>query len=233
MGLHSADPTANLDAVQVALMEEQCILVNEKDQNIGHASKKTCHLMENINKGMLHRAFSVFLFNSQGRLLLQQRSDEKITFPAHWTNTCCSHPLNVTGELDETEAIGVKRAAQRKLNHELGITADQVPLEAFQYLTRIQYKSENVPRDGIWGEHEIDYILFIQADVDVDVNDNEVQAHRYVSKDQLYGLLEESKTKDTLVTPWFNLICQHFLFKWWDNLEKLDSQFDRDSIHRM
>ena len=75
---------------------------------------------------MLHRAFSVFLFNTRGELLLQQRSDAKITFPGHWTNTCCSHPLSVAGELEETEAMGVKRAAQRKLQHELGIMPPQV-----------------------------------------------------------------------------------------------------------
>ena len=76
--------------------------------------------------GMLHRAFSVFLFNANNELLLQQRSDSKITFPGHYTNTCCSHPLNTPGELDETNAIGVKRAAQRKLYHELGILPEQV-----------------------------------------------------------------------------------------------------------
>ena len=75
---------------------------------------------------MLHRAFSVFLFNTSGELLLQQRSDAKITFPGHFTNTCCSHPLNIAGELEDEDAVGVRRAAQRKLKHELGITAEQV-----------------------------------------------------------------------------------------------------------
>lgn len=62
--------------------------------------------MTNIDQGMLHRAFSVFLFNSKGELLLQQRSDEKITFPGYWTNTCCSHPLYVPNELIEENQMG-------------------------------------------------------------------------------------------------------------------------------
>ena len=62
--------------------------------------------MENINTGLLHRAFSVFLFDSQNRLLLQQRASEKITFPDMWTNTCCSHPLNTASELVEEAQLG-------------------------------------------------------------------------------------------------------------------------------
>lgn len=113
--------------------------------------------MTNIDSGLLHRAFSVFLFDDQNRLLLQQRADEKITFPNLWTNTCCSHPLGIPGEtgvtLDESVA-GVKRAAQRKLEHELGIKPEQVPLDKFQFLTRIHYKA---PSDGKWGEHESEF----------------------------------------------------------------------------
>jgi isopentenyl-diphosphate delta-isomerase len=71
-----------------------------------------------------------------------------------WTNTCCSHPLGIPGETGTTlpeSVLGVKRAAQRKLGHELGIPAAQVPLDDFQFLTRIHYAS---PSDGKWGEHE-------------------------------------------------------------------------------
>jgi isopentenyl-diphosphate Delta-isomerase len=107
--------------------------------------------MENINKGLLHRAFSVFLFNSENKLLLQQRSSDKITFPDLWTNSCCSHPLNTTLELEESEQKGARRAAQRKLQHELGIKPEQVPLDKFTFLTRIHYLA---PSDGAWGEHE-------------------------------------------------------------------------------
>lgn len=110
--------------------------------------------MTNIDKGLLHRAFSVFLFNDKNELLLQQRASEKITFPDLWTNTCCSHPLGIPGETGSAlpDAImGVKRAAQRKLDQELGIKKEQVPLEDFHFLTRIHYKA---PSDGKWGEHE-------------------------------------------------------------------------------
>ncbi len=110
--------------------------------------------MTNIDKGLLHRAFSVFLFNDKNELLLQQRASEKITFPDMWTNTCCSHPLNVSNETGSTlpaAVLGVKHAAQRKLDHELGIKKEQVPLEDFHFLTRIHYKA---PSDGKWGEHE-------------------------------------------------------------------------------
>jgi len=110
--------------------------------------------MDNIDKGLLHRAFSVFLFDSQNRLLLQQRATEKITFPDMWTNTCCSHPLGIPGETGTTleESVqGVRRAAVRKLDQELGIKSSQVPIDDFKFLTRIHYKA---PSDCIWGEHE-------------------------------------------------------------------------------
>ncbi|KAK3733764.1 hypothetical protein RRG08_026876 [Elysia crispata] len=227
------DVLKGLDETQVKLMEEKCILVDTDDLKIGSASKKTCHLLENINKGMLHRAFSVFLFNSRGDLLLQQRASEKITFPDHFTNTCCSHPLNCEAELEEEGAIGVKRAAQRKLEHELGIASKQVPLEDFHYLTRILYKAENVPNDGKWGEHEIDYILFIQKDVTVKANPNEVKSYRYVSQKELKDLIDSSDEDGMLLTPWFKLICNNFLFKWWNKLNDVESQADRKVIHIM
>lgn len=103
-------------------------------------------------KSLLHRAFSVFLFHpSTGKLLMQKRASEKITFPDMWTNTCCSHPLAVKQEMIEEGTLGVRRAAQRKLHHELGIPNAQVPLDGFVYITRIHYLA---PSSGIWGEHE-------------------------------------------------------------------------------
>lgn len=83
------------DPEQSRLMDERCIVVTPDDIAIGALDKKTCHLMANINKGLLHRAFSAFVFHpATGKLLLQQRATEKITFPDMWTNTCCSHPLD-------------------------------------------------------------------------------------------------------------------------------------------
>lgn len=103
-------------------------------------------------RSLLHRAFSVFLFRpSDGRLLMQKRASEKITFPDMWTNTCCSHPLAVKQEMVPEGTLGVRRAAQRKLHHELGIPNAQVPLDGFVYITRIHYLA---PSSGLWGEHE-------------------------------------------------------------------------------
>ena len=122
----SSDVMQGYDQEQVKLMREECILVDENDRVLGPDSKKSCHLNSNIDAGKLHRAFSVFLFDTKGRLLVQQRSKAKITFPEHFANTCCSHPLYFPEELEERDGLGVKRAAQRKLNHELGIPREQV-----------------------------------------------------------------------------------------------------------
>ncbi|KAF2736180.1 isopentenyl-diphosphate delta isomeras-like protein 1 [Polyplosphaeria fusca] len=219
------------DEEQIRLMDEVCIVLDDNDVPIGSASKKVCHLMENIDQGLLHRAFSVFLFDSQNRLLLQQRATEKITFPDMWTNTCCSHPLGIPGEtgvtLDES-VQGVRRAAQRKLDHELGIKPEQVPLDDFRFLTRIHYKS---PSDGKWGEHEIDYILFIKANVDLDVNPNEVRDTRYVSQDDLKTMFKDESLK---FTPWFKLICESMLYEWWNHLDSgLEKYLGEKDIRRM
>lgn len=219
------------DEEQIRLMDEVCIVLDDNDVPIGSASKKTCHLMTNIEKGLLHRAFSCFLFDSQNRLLLQQRATEKITFPDLWTNTCCSHPLAVpteTGSTFEAAVAGAKRAAQRKLDHELGIKAHQVPLDQFKFLTRIHYKA---PSDGKWGEHEIDYILFIKADVDLDVNPNEVRDVKYVSPDELKSMFKDEKLQ---FTPWFKLICNTMLFEWWEHLDSgLEKYMEDRQLHRM
>lgn len=141
---------AGHDEEQIRLMEERCIVLDNDDNYIRDGSKKECHLMTNINDGLLHRAFSMFIFDpTTGKLLLQRRAPEKITFPNMWTNTCCSHPLAVRSELDGRE--GAKRAAQRKLEHELGIPLNEVNVEDIQFLTRIHYLA---PSDGLWGEHE-------------------------------------------------------------------------------
>ncbi|CAD6967257.1 unnamed protein product [Tilletia controversa] len=215
----TATTAANLelaghDEEQIRLMEERCIVLDNDDNYLRDGSKKECHLMTNINDGILHRAFSCFLFDPEsGKLLLQRRAVEKITFPNMWTNTCCSHPLAIRSELEEPEQIGVRRAAQRKLDHELGIPASQVPLDEFQYLTRIHYLA---PSDGLWGEHEIDYILFITAKVTLDPSPNEVCATKWVTPDELKSLMND--LDPSAFTPWFKLIASKFLFPWWDQL---------------
>jgi isopentenyl-diphosphate delta-isomerase len=238
----SSNDLAGYDEEQIRLMDELCIVLDLNDQPLGNASKKDCHLMSNIQKGLLHRAFSVFLFDPKTKkLLLQQRASEKITFPDMWTNTCCSHPLfhpSETGNGDLPSNVeGAKRAAVRKLNHELGIKSHQVPIANFDFLTRIYYMA---PSDGKWGEHEIDYILFIEAKVDLDINKNEVQDTRWVSADELRQMFNdvESKTgvdKALKYTPWFRLICDGMLFKWWDALcdGKLKELTDDTEIRRM
>lgn len=223
------------DIEQIKLMAENCIVLDYDDTPIGSGTKKLCHLMENIDKGLLHRAFSVFLFDSEDNLLLQQRATEKITFADMWTNTCCSHPLCVDTEMGsdkgdinllENAVYGAKVAAQRKLFHELGIEAEDVPLKDFKYLTRIHYMS---PSNGPWGEHEIDYILIIRANAKVNPNVNEVRDFKYVSKDELKAMF---KNPELVFTPWFKLICESYLFKWWDDLNNLKESIS-DNIDRM
>ncbi|KAJ2380631.1 isopentenyl-diphosphate delta-isomerase idi1, partial [Coemansia sp. RSA 2603] len=153
-----------------------------------------------------------------------------ITFPDHYTNTCCSHPLATALELEEAGQLGVRRAAQRKLEHELGIKPEQVPLDCFKYLTRIHYLA---PSDGTWGEHEIDYILFVKADVDLDVNPNEVKSVKYVSMDEMKQIVDTAEQTGTKLTPWFRLIGDNFLYKWWAQIDNLDALEDHQTIHRM
>lgn len=222
----SMSATSHLDPVQVSLLKEHCIVVDESDRPVKAETKENCHLVENIKQGLLHRAFSVFLFNTEGELLLQQRSDAKITFPGFFTNTCCSHPLHNEEEMDEFEALGVRKAAQRRLFQELGIKKEEVPLDAFQYLTRIHYMA---PYNDVWGEHEVDYILVVQKDVQVVPNPNEVKSYCYVSRSQLKEFLGSLNAP---ITPWFKLIVDNLLFKWWENLNNLDKMTDHKSIHK-
>ena len=104
----------------VSSEEEPLILVDESDREIGHLSKGACH----DGDGVLHRAFSLFVFNAAGELLLQQRSDEKRLWPLFWSNSCCSHPRR--GETMEL-------ATERRLAQELGMTSDSHHLFTFQY----------------------------------------------------------------------------------------------------
>ncbi|GFT60036.1 isopentenyl-diphosphate Delta-isomerase 1 [Trichonephila clavipes] len=189
---------SNFDPVQVKLLDEMCIAVDTNDKVIGPRTKKECHLMENINKGLLHRAFSVFLFNTKGELLLQQRSDAKITFPGYYTNTCCSHPLYIDSELEEIKALGVKRAAQRRLSIELGIEQDAIAAPEFLYMTRIIYTA---PSDEKWGEREIDYVLFVQKDVEINPNPNEVKECVYLTRENLRDFLDGGQKKGYKITP--------------------------------
>lgn len=225
------------DDEQIRLMNENCIVLDWNDEAIGAGTKKLCHLMTNIEKGLLHRAFSVFLFNERGELLLQQRASEKITFPDLWTNTCCSHPLCVDdelglgGSLDE-KVEGAVTAAVRKLEHELGIPQTETQTRGrFHFLNRIHYMA---PSNEPWGEHEIDYILFYKLGegqtLSVAPNVNEVRDSKWVTAEQLKQMFNNPDLK---FTPWFKLICESYLYEWWGQLNDL-SQVENDSkIHRM
>ncbi|CAL9762855.1 unnamed protein product [Musa acuminata subsp. burmannicoides] len=230
-----ADETT-MDAVQRRLMfEDECILVDEHDNVIGHESKYNCHLMEKIeSENLLHRAFSVFLFNSKYELLLQQRSATKVTFPLVWTNTCCSHPLYRESELISENYLGARNAAQRKLSDELGIPAEDLPVDQFIPLGRMLYKA---PSDGKWGEHELDYLLFIIRDVKLLPNPDEVAGVKYVNRDQLKDLVKKADAGEDGVklSPWFRLVVNNFLMKWWDHVEKdtLLEAADMKTIHKL
>lgn len=231
--LQDRDVLAGYDEQQVQMMSEAVILVDEHDHVIGQESKVNSHLVSYGPK--LHRAFSLFLFNGQGKLLMQKRADSKVTFPGHWTNTCCSHPLHTTGELgtDVNDAItGTMRAVVRKLEQELGVPVAQIPLGELQYVTKIHYLANSDPQ---WGEHEIDYIFIAQVDVSLDENPNEVSSTRYVDQEELEQMFEQYKLGEIQMTPWCVHIMEQFLFGWWDQLLKQGPKAisPDDQIHRM
>lgn len=143
-------------------MEERIILVDENDHEIGSMEKLEAH-----EKGLLHRAFSVFLFNSRGELLLQQRADEKYHSAGLWSNTCCSHP-NYGEELPD--------AISRKLHQELNLEA------AVTFQFKFTYKA--ALENELW-EHEIDHVYFGSSDRHPIPNRAEVKDWKYISMDKL------------------------------------------------
>jgi isopentenyl-diphosphate delta-isomerase len=143
-----------------------------------------------------------------------------------WTNTCCSHPLFTPSELDEN-AQGIKVAAKRRLESELGISPNDIDLDDFHYLTRIHYKALS---NSVWGEHEIDYILFLQKDLPVKPNVEEVAEIRYMTLDQIRTM---ASNNDVQLTPWFDLIYKTWLPIWWNNLSNLKPFNDHKTIHKM
>lgn len=228
------------------MQKDTCLVVDSNDCITGHGSKHDCHrFVGHQPTGMLHRAFSVFLFNTDNHLLLQQRAASKITFPNVWTNTCCSHPLygQEDNEVDSPDSVadgtvlGVKRAAVRKLHHELGIPREALPLSSFKYLTRLHYCAADVVTWGPnaeWGEHEIDYILFVRADVQISPNPDEVQAVKYVSFEELTKMM--SPSSELLWSPWFKIIAENFLGGWWKDLNETlttDKHINHAVIHKI
>lgn len=224
---------------QTGLMDsDMCIAVDEQDRVLGSVSKRDAHSVTAARPaGSLHRAFSVFLFNEDNQLLLQQRASSKLTFPNVWTNTCCSHPLFVESEMDSPESIaagkvgGVITAAIRKLHDELGIPPSSLHGDQFKYLTRIQYFAPS--GCGEWCEHEVDYMLLLRAPVSCTPNPDEAQAVRYVTQAELRTMMDPAS--GLLWSPWFRIVADRFLSLWWDDLSvtlDTDRFVDTDTIHR-
>ncbi len=219
----------NADLEQVKLMSEAIISVDENDKQLGKISKVESH----NGAGQLHRAFSVLLFDSNNRLLLQKRASNKVTFPSVWANSCCSHPLYSEQEMELEDSLGVKRAAIRKLKQELGIDSEQVPLEQFHFVTKMMYSAR---MNEEWIEREIDHILIIKADVEILINENEVSEIKWVTQKELEELLVEEVIGDGEIAPWFRCIASRIMNEdWWDAVgdkEKIDQLRD-EKIHDM
>ena len=171
-------------------MEEQVILVDVNDSPKGQLGKMEAH-----EKGLLHRAFSVFIFNSKGELLLQQRAKDKYHSAGLWTNTCCSHPR--LGE----ENIA---AANRRLKEEMGMST--VLKYAFNFL----YKAEL--EDGLT-EHELDHVFFGYSDDLPVINREEVEQFRYINLDALKAdILVNPNKYTTWLKICLNRIIDHLNF---------------------
>jgi isopentenyl-diphosphate Delta-isomerase len=158
---------------------EFLILVDEHDVPLGKMEKMEVH-----EKGLLHRAFSVFIFNTKGELLLQQRADGKYHSGGLWTNTCCSHP-NFGEEIND--------AVKRRLIEEMGLS---VPAEfAFSFIYRIAFNN------GLT-EHEFDHVFVGVSDTVPNPDPSEVKAWKYAGADSIRKELAENPA---LFTEWFRL----------------------------
>ena len=166
---------------------EDLILVNEQDENTGTMNKRACHEQD----GRLHRAFSVFIFNKDGDVLLQKRSDQKMLWPAYWSNACCSHPR--AGETSEA-------AVHRRLQQELGIKTKLTFLYKFQYQARY---------GNIGSEHELCWVWAGRAEAEeVRPNTNEIADWRFFPRTELDHELE---TRPEAYTPWMKMEWQRIL----------------------
>ncbi|KAL3074955.1 hypothetical protein niasHS_014400 [Heterodera schachtii] len=215
----ASSAVARMCPIQAKYLEEPCIAVNERDEPIGTVSKRECHA-----KPILHRAFSVFMFDADNRLILQQRSQTKITFPGLWTNTCCSHPHFVDEECAGEE--GIRRAAQRKLNHELGIDVDPAHMHV---MGRFIYRAES---DNEWVEHELDYAICVpNCSTPIRPNPEEVSDVKCVTQAELDNMFAENCFN---FSPWFTLFYSfRWLNLWWNNATALDAYKDMDKIHQL
>ena len=162
---------------------EELILVDPDDVELGYGSKADCH----DGDGILHRAFSIFLFDDRGQLLLQKRSETKRLWAGYWSNTCCSHPRR-----GETMAI----ATQRRLQDELNAEAE---LE-FVYKFRYQAKFGD-----LGSEHELCHVFLGRLRGEVTPNSKEIAAVSYVAANDLAAELQRNGER---YTPWLKLEWQ-------------------------
>jgi len=165
--------------VSTAATTDQLILVDEHDNPVG-----TCEKMEAHRQGLLHRAFSVFIFDAQGRMLLQQRALSKYHSGGLWTNACCSHPF--PGEDNLT-------AAQRRLQEEMGFTTSLN--KAFDFYYRAAF-------DNGLTEHEFDHVFVGQYEGSLVVNPQEVMDYCFLSLEEIQNQLE---TRPDRYTAWFKI----------------------------
>ncbi|HEY1017669.1 MAG TPA: isopentenyl-diphosphate Delta-isomerase [Sediminibacterium sp.] len=171
---------------------EQVILVDEQDVLTGTMEKMAAH-----EKAVLHRAFSVFIFNAQGEMLLQQRAREKYHSGGLWTNSCCSHPR--PGE--ETLA-----AATRRLREELGF---ETPLEKiFDFVYKADF-------DNGLTEHEFDHVFVGYYDGEINPDKKEVSDYVYLPMQQIEKALQ---TEPATYTAWFHIAFPKVLH-WWKQLQ--------------
>lgn len=165
-------------------MEQDIILVDEFDTPIGVMSKLLAHQL-----GKLHRAFSVFIFNAKGELLIQQRAAHKYHSAGQWANSCCSHPAP-----NEDTMV----AAKRRLMEELGFTTNLLPVGHLVYRAQV---------NGGLTEHEYDHLFIGNYDDIVIPNPDEVSATRWIHPSDLQ---EEVKNNPNQFTPWFKLIINQY-----------------------
>lgn len=165
-------------------MEELVVLVNPEDDVLGLMEKQQAHI-----NGLLHRAFSVFLFNDKGEMLLQKRASEKYHSPNQWTNAVCSHPRNGESYVE---------GAKRRVKEELGIEAELS--EKFNFI----YKAD--VGGGLW-EHELDHVFVGNYDADFNLNKGEVGEVRYIS---MSDLDKEIAKNPSNFTEWFKIILEEY-----------------------
>lgn len=165
-------------------MEELVVLVNTEDNILGLMEKQQAHV-----NGLLHRAFSIFLFNEKGEMLLQKRAEKKYHSPGQWTNAVCSHPRN-----GETYLEG----ANRRLKEELGIETELT--EKFHFI----YKAD--VGGGLW-EHELDHVFTGNYDAEFHLNKDEVEEVRFVSPEDLDREIAENPEN---FTEWFKIILEEY-----------------------